>query len=144
MVLSVRDGVNPPVTCDARVDVVDTRAPTLAPVADCGILWPPNHRLVTVTIEAHASDIGGGPVLLQASATSSEDPDKAGDGHTIPDIIGPVIDQVAGRIVYQLRAERSGKGPGRTYTIVITATDAANNQSTATVTCLAPHDRRGG
>lgn len=140
--LTVSDDHGSPSMCSLLVNVVDTVVPTLAPSCDCGILWPPNHQLDLVTIHANATDNSGGAVVLTSSASSSEDPDKAGDGHTIPDIIGPVIDQVAGTITYQLRAERSGKGPGRTYTITIVARDSSGNSSTTTVTCVAPHDRR--
>jgi hypothetical protein len=41
----------------------------------------------------------------------------------------------------KLRAERSGSGNGRIYTITITATDASGNIGIATVTVLVPHDQ---
>ena len=69
---------------------------------------------------------------------------KNGSGQTIPDFTEPVIDQSTGTITLQLRAERSGKGPGRTYTITITATDVAGNQSITVVTLEAPHDMGQG
>jgi hypothetical protein len=40
----------------------------------------------------------------------------------------------------KLRAERSGTGEGRVYTITITATDASGNVSKQTVTVAVPHD----
>ncbi|MFO0985491.1 MAG: hypothetical protein U1E76_27790 [Planctomycetota bacterium] len=140
--LSVSDGVNAAVRCAIDVRVVDTLPPRLAPVSNCSILWPPNHKMVDIVIQANAADGSGAPVLLTATVASSENPDKDADGHTIPDFTTPVIDQSTGTIALQLRAERSGKGPGRTYTITITATDSSGNQSTAIVTCVAPHDRR--
>jgi hypothetical protein len=42
----------------------------------------------------------------------------------------------------ELRAERSGSGQGRVYTVTITASDLSGNQSTATVDVRVPHDRR--
>ncbi|MFO1077181.1 MAG: hypothetical protein U1E73_05590 [Planctomycetota bacterium] len=141
MELVVSDGVNPAVVCHQQVSVIDSIAPTISPVSDTPILWPPNHQLVNVLIAAHAADANGGPVLLEASVASSEDPDKDGDGHTIPDYFGPVIDQVTGTIAVQLRAERSGKGKGRTYVIKITATDASLNMTRSVVTVEAPHSR---
>ena len=140
--LTVSDGVNPPTTCTATANVVDTQAPRLAPVSNVAVLWPPNHRMVDVTIQANASDASAGPVLLSAMVASNEDPQKDGSGNTVPDFTTPIIDQVHGTISLQLRAERSGKGRGRTYTITIIAIDQANNQSAATIAIVAPHDRR--
>ena len=39
-----------------------------------------------------------------------------------------------------LRAERSGSGPGRTYTLTYRATDLAGNVATAIATVIVPHD----
>ena len=143
LTLEVSDGNHAASRCDAIVTVVDTEVPRLAPVSDCDILLPPNHRMVPVTIQVNAQDSSGSPVVISATVASSEDPDKDGDGHTIPDVTAPVIDQVQGTIYLELRAERSGRGSGRTYTITITATDASGNQSQALVECVAPHDRSG-
>jgi hypothetical protein len=41
----------------------------------------------------------------------------------------------------RLRAERSGRGTGRVYTIVITATDEAGNSSSKQVHVTVPHNR---
>jgi len=41
-----------------------------------------------------------------------------------------------------LRAERSGSGDGRIYSILIIATDGSNNSSTAVVKIIVPHDKR--
>jgi hypothetical protein len=40
----------------------------------------------------------------------------------------------------ELRAERAGDGSGRTYTVSVTATDAAGNSTTVPVNVVVPHD----
>jgi hypothetical protein len=55
-----------------------------------------------------------------------------GDGNTEPD-----IEIVDGHHV-RLRAERSGDGEGRVYTITIICKDAAQNTSQTTVTVVVP------
>ena len=139
-VLEVTDSVNEPVEGETLVKVIDTSAPTLSPVANTSILWPPNHKMVDVIIDANAVDNSGEPVVLSATVSSSEPPDALGDGTTMPDFTEPVINQTTGTISLQLRAERAGGGTGRTYEITITATDQSDNFSTATVSILAPHD----
>lgn len=141
LTLTIDDGANAVASCTVEVNVVDTQSPSLAPVSDCSILWPPNHQMGPVTIQANASDSGGGPVLLGATVTSNEDPKKNGSGNTVPDWTEPQIDQATGTITLSLRAERSGRGTGRVYTVTIMAVDALGNTSTASVTCSAPHDR---
>jgi len=53
-----------------------------------------------------------------------------------------VIDDEEGVISFQLRAERSGSGKGREYTITIIATDASKNSGQAEVLIIVPHDSK--
>lgn len=53
-----------------------------------------------------------------------------------------MINQATGVIILQLRAERSGRASGRIYTVLVTATDASGNSSTATVDIKVPHDQK--
>ncbi|MFC1782774.1 SUMF1/EgtB/PvdO family nonheme iron enzyme [Planctomycetota bacterium] len=140
--LRVCDGSNDPVSVFVSVEVIDTTAPSISPVPSVTILWPPNHTLREVTVWANAFDNGGGSIHLEVTVASSEPPDMDGDGNTIPDWYIDAVDDAAGIIELRLRSERSGKGDGRTYTITITAIDEADNQSTAILEILAPHDRR--
>ncbi|MBI5024264.1 MAG: VCBS repeat-containing protein [Candidatus Omnitrophica bacterium] len=140
LTLGASDGTNPIVSADIDLAVIDTNAPTLQPSISPTILWPPDHTMRTVTIQANAAD-SSGQVTLSASVTSSEPPEADGDGNTIFDFTTPVIDQSTGVITLQLRAERQGQGDGRTYTILITATDGSGNSSSAVVEAMAPHDR---
>ena len=43
----------------------------------------------------------------------------------------------------KLRAERSGRGDGRVYTIAYTAKDPSGASCSGTVTVTVPHDKRG-
>ena len=141
IILTVNDGFNNPASFETTANVVDTQHPTLAPSSNTAILWPPNHKMIDVTIYSNAWDNSGLPITLSAEVSSSEDPDKDGDGHTIPDFTKPVIDQNTGIITLQLRSERSGKGKGRIYTITITAKDSSDNTSTANVEIKAPRNK---
>lgn len=127
---------------ELRIDVVDTTAPRLTATADTTILWPPNHQMVQVAIHTEASDNSGGPVQLAAVVASSEPVEGLGDGDMSPDWTEPVIAPDTGIITLELRAERSGRGRGRTYVVRVTATDASGNASTTDVQILVPHDRR--
>jgi len=142
IILQVDDGVNEPVSGEITVEIVDTTSPTLDPAANMTVLWPPNHKMVDIVIEANASDNSGLPVALSASISSNEPINGVGDGDHSPDWTEPVIDQENGIITFQLRAERSGKGNGRVYTITITAVDSSNNSTTANEAITVLHDKK--
>jgi hypothetical protein len=138
--LEVNDGINLPVSSDIIVEIIDTTAPTLAPIASQYILWPPNHNMVDIIIEANASD-NSGYVTLIASVMSNEAEEGLGDGDMTPDWTIPSIDQNTGIIILKLRAERSGRGNGRVYSIFINAIDQSGNSSKAVVEIIVPHDK---
>jgi len=105
--------------------------------ADPSVLWPPNHRMVNVTVSYDVTDnCALPPDSCTLSVTSNEPVDGKGDGHTFPDWI--VLDDHH----VLLRAERSGNGNGRIYTITITCTDSGGNSSSEQVEVRVPHDRR--
>jgi len=141
IVLQIDDGTNPPVKSEVVVQIIDDIPPKLAPIPNITILWPPNHKMVAIAIQANAIDNSGLPALLTASVTSNEPEDGLGDGDTAPDWTEPVINQETGTITLQLRAERSGKGNGREYSVAITATDISGNSISATVKIIVPHDK---
>jgi uncharacterized repeat protein (TIGR01451 family) len=104
--------------------------------ADPSVLWPPNHRMVNVTVSYDVTDncpVPFGSCTL--SVTSNEPVLGHGSGHTSPDWI--VVDDHD----VLLRAEREGGGSGRIYTITITCTDSGGNSSNEQVEVTVPHDQ---
>jgi len=73
------------------------------------------------------------------SVTSNEPDNGLGDGDTA----GDVQDAAPGTpdTSFLLRAERSGRGGGRIYTVVYGASDGSGNSSLATAYVSVPHDR---
>jgi len=101
-------------------------------------LWPPNHKMVKVA-EISATDEVDPMPELTIEVQSNEPIDGPGDGNTDADW---EFDSETGELY--LRAERSGKGGGRVYTITVTATDSSGNKATKTATVTVPHDKRKG
>jgi hypothetical protein len=121
---------------------VDTMPPALAAECSPTVLWPPNHKMVEVTVGFDAADNSGKPPAITVEVTSDEAEDGSGDGDTSPDWDNIAVDEASGVVTLDLRAERSGKGDGRVYTITVTATDAAGNASTATCEVTVPHSKK--
>jgi uncharacterized repeat protein (TIGR01451 family) len=111
--------------------------PTITGVsANPSVLWPPNHRLVDVTVDYNVTDnCPLPPNSCTLSVTSNEPINGTGDGNTTPDWI--ILDDHH----VLLRAERAGNGNGRIYTVTITCTDSGGNSSSKSVTVSVPHDR---
>jgi microsomal dipeptidase-like Zn-dependent dipeptidase len=116
------------------------------PVVTCSntapLLWPPNHGLVNIqtTIGVDGGRSGSAGFTL-VSATSNEPDNGLGDGDTAGDIQGfvPGTPDTSG----QLRAERSGKGSGRLYSLVYEGSDLAGNRTTCTTTVSVPKSQGG-
>jgi hypothetical protein len=101
-------------------------------------LWPPNHRLVNVSVLG-VTDPDGDPVTVTiASITQDEPVNGLGDGDTSPDGFG------LGTAQAQLRAERSGIGNGRVYRVSFTAADGTGGSCAAAVAVGVPHDMGKG
>ncbi len=118
------------------LDVCDEVAPTLDVSVTPDMLWPPNHKYVTVvpTITVN-DDFDPNPVVTLVSVVSNEPDDGLGDGDTPDDIV------INPDGTFSLRAERSGTGNGRIYTITYEATDACGNSTQATATVTVPHSQ---
>ena len=103
-------------------------------------LWPPNHKMVTVTANVQASDTcDPNPTVTLVSITSNEPDNGLGDGDTPNDIQNAAFG--TDDRTFALRAERSGTGTGRIYTITYQATNSAGKTSAATAQVVVPHDQ---
>lgn len=125
----------------AVVAVRDTIPPSLSVAPDPTVLWPPNHRLVPVSVALLVSDRCDPAAAVRLVAVTSSEPDDAPedrDGRTQGDITFPDAGASATEIL--LRAERDGDGPGRTYELTYTATDASGNSTVAPALVSVPHD----
>ncbi len=117
------------------VTVVDTTSPQMTVTATPSVIWPPNHKYVEVKVNVTAFDIcDPSPVITLVSITSNEPDNGIGDGNTTNDIV--IIDD----FTFKLRAERSGTGSGRIYTVTYKATDSSGNYVIASVTIEVPHN----
>ncbi|MFN0167969.1 MAG: hypothetical protein ACKV22_16210 [Bryobacteraceae bacterium] len=120
---------------------IDKTGPQISglPAPGC-TLWPANHKLVQVGVVT-ASEIASGLASFSVTATSNEPENGLGDGDAAPDIV--ITGSGLGPRTIQLRAERSGTGNGRVYSITATANDVAGNAVVVRATCAVPHDQRG-
>jgi endo-1,4-beta-xylanase len=126
-----------PNTAPNNTAAVNVRVSNPPPVisglsVDRPVLWPPNHKMIPVTLSYDASDNCDAGLKTVITISSSEPVDGTGDGNTSPD--WQVID--AHHVL--LRAERAGDGAGRIYTITLTVTDSAGSSSSSSVTVRAP------
>jgi hypothetical protein len=117
-------------TCESNSPPVCTQL-----TASPDLLWPPDHRLVTVTISG-ATDPDGDPLTYTVTGVTQDEPvNSLGDGDTAPDAVLLTGDQL------QLRAERSGTGDGRVYRIAVTVSDGRGADCTGVATVAVPHDQ---
>lgn len=95
-----------------------------------------NHELVLVpSIIAVVDDHDPHPVVTLDGVYSNEGQDARGDGNTSPDI---VINEDG---TIWLRAERSGAGSSRVYTLLFRAVDHSRNETVFSAKWVVPHDQ---
>lgn len=127
---TARDASGNQTSCTQTITVNDTQPPTISGAsATPSTLWPPNNKMVDVTINYTVADNcnSSSQVTCSLSITSNEG--------TSADWV--VVDPHH----VQLLATRNGNGNGRIYTITITCVDTSGNTSTATVTVTVPHSQ---
>ena len=113
---------------------IDRTAPSLSCAASKQVLWPPNHELIPVSIAVTLTDaVSGGAGYVLTSAISDESGTDDISGFELGTLDASGL----------LRAERWGRGDGRTYTLVYEGRDAAGNTATCEANVIAPHDLDG-
>lgn len=123
--------------CGFAVTVADRTPPSvLGVLPTLTELWPPNHRMVAVALAVTTADrCDTAPSCRVVSVASNEPADAHGDGATVPDW------EITGPLSVNLRAERSGQGNGRTYTVGVECSDASGNVATGSATVVVPQSR---
>jgi len=123
---------DPTQSCTFNVTVNDAEAPVVANVTVTPtVLWPPNHKMRDVVVGYDVTD-NCNWVVTDLSVKSNEPQTGTGTSGLTNDW------QVVDAHHVKLRAERSGGGTGRIYTIIITASDASNNIAKQYLTVTVP------
>jgi hypothetical protein len=115
--------------CMGTVTVVDSNLPNIRDISvDPSSIWPPNGKMVTVTLNYSVTD-NCNQLACQISSVTSNEPISSSD-YVIVDAYH-----------VKLRADRLGNGNGRIYTISITCKDASGNSSKQAVTVTVPRHK---
>ncbi len=137
--LTVDDGKGGTDDDEVLINIVDTTPPSLTVALNPNVLWPPNHKMVAIHATVTISDaVDPNPTFVLTSIESNEPDNSLGDGDKPNDI--QEADCGTPDLDFKLRAERSGKGDGRIYTVTYRATDASGNETSTSATVTVPHD----
>ncbi len=127
-------------TTSEPADTITLDGPTL--------LWPPNHKLVDISIVMTDGDDGeNAPVEFVTTSSHDEIAEDGtemnGSGNTDVDTVDADASGDMGQAegTVQVRAERSGRGDGREYFVTVDGM-AGDDECTADFTILVPHDMR--
>jgi sugar lactone lactonase YvrE len=113
---------------------IDMTPPTVACTASPSLLWPPDDKLIPVSLAVDVQDgLSGSAGFVLVSLTSNEP--NAGS----PDMLGFVTGTAS--TSGQLREQRLGSGTGRVYTFTYSGADLAGNRMSCVATVSVPHDQ---
>lgn len=121
------------------VAVFDNTPPTIDVELSPSVLWPPNHKMRTINANVTVQDNCPVTGFTLLSVESDEPDEGTGDGDFPNDIQG--IEAHTADTTFQVRAERSGMGDGRTYTATYEVEDGSGNTAPGSATVEVPHGR---
>jgi microsomal dipeptidase-like Zn-dependent dipeptidase len=130
--------------CGEAEESITIKRDTVPPVVGCTakprMLWPPNHKMVPVTVATTLTDSLSGPASMTVTTSACNEPDTGtGKGDRPGDMEGFWLG--SSNTEGELRSERMGKGSGRVYTLGYTGKDMAGNAASCSTTVSVPHDR---
>jgi len=118
----------------------DTTPPTITAAASPLTLWPPNGKMVSVTVGGMMTDNEPGGTGVNANTATYAVTDEYG----LIQPKGRITLSATGTYSFaiQLQAARNGNdGNGRQYIITVIAQDNAGNEGSAVTFVTVPHDR---
>jgi uncharacterized repeat protein (TIGR01451 family) len=128
-----------PANNNASATITVNHNPVCTALSAGPALWPPNHKLVKVTLTG-ATDQDGNALTYTITGVTQDEPLLGlGSGDTSPDAVA--VSGHANQVL--LRAERDGTGDGRVYRIATTVSDGVGGQCTGTAIVGVPHDQSG-
>lgn len=99
-------------------------------------MWPPNHKMKSVTVNMEVTDVDGDVIVVFISSIFQDEPTNGlGDGDTSPDA------QIISQNSVNLRAERAGDEDGRVYIVTTSADDGNGGTCSDSVVVGVPHDQ---
>jgi hypothetical protein len=121
------------------VTIQDTTAPLIQMSIAASALWPPNHTMRLVSSAITVADACDAAPSAGVSVASNEPVNGLGDGDTEPDWL--TQRNTNGSFDVWVRAERSGLGDGRVYTLTATASDHSGNTASQSGTVTVAHNQ---
>ena len=112
------------------------------------VIFPPNHKMVLVTVFVDATATCGPPVCKIVSPITFNEPSRERDDADDRDERSDDDDKarpdtrIVSDFTAEVRAVRAGGSLGRTYTITVACTDTAGNAATKDTHVFVPHDQR--